>query len=108
MSMNEIKKLYVVQQVEDKKLTGSEAAQHVKLSLRQVRRLVAKYRWKTRNRPGEKRPCTESSSFGRCGTWFNCLGIEPWGIGESDGKMDWGVFVPQKNEEGRMVSAGIE
>jgi len=46
MSMNEIKKLYVVQQVEDKKLTGSEAAQHVKLSLRQVRRLVAKYREK--------------------------------------------------------------
>jgi len=46
MSMNEIKKLYVVQQVEDKKLTGSEAAQHLKLSLRQVRRLVAKYREK--------------------------------------------------------------
>jgi exosome complex RNA-binding protein Rrp42 (RNase PH superfamily) len=44
MSMNEIKRLSVIQQVEGKRLTGAEAAQYLKLSLRQVRRLVAKYR----------------------------------------------------------------
>jgi hypothetical protein len=36
--MNEIKRYYVMQQVEDKKMTGVEACQHLGLSLRQVRR----------------------------------------------------------------------
>jgi len=40
MSMNEIKRLNVMQPVEGKKLTGSDAAKHRKLSLQQVRRLV--------------------------------------------------------------------
>src|SRR3990172_6221587 len=43
-SMNEIKRYHVLQQVEDKKMTGSEASKHLGLSLRQVRRLLAKYR----------------------------------------------------------------
>ena len=42
--MNEIKRYHVLQQVEDKKMTGSEASKHLGLSLRQVRRLLAKYR----------------------------------------------------------------
>lgn len=46
MSMNEIKRVSVIQQVEGKRLTGAEAGQYLKLSLRQVRRLVAKYREK--------------------------------------------------------------
>lgn len=45
-SMKDIKRFYVVQQVEDKKMTGREASQHLGLSLRQVRRLLAKYRKK--------------------------------------------------------------
>jgi transposase len=46
MSMNELKRLYVIQQVEERKMSGAEAAKHLQLSLRQVRRLVAKYREK--------------------------------------------------------------
>jgi transposase len=42
--MDEIKRVYVLQQVEEKKLSGREAAQRLGLSLRQVRRLLAKYR----------------------------------------------------------------
>ena len=45
-SMKEIKRFYVMQQVEDEKMTGREASQHLGLSLRQVRRLLAKYREK--------------------------------------------------------------
>lgn len=45
-NMNEIKRFYVLQQVEDKKMTGVEACQHLGLSLRQVRRLLARYREK--------------------------------------------------------------
>jgi transposase len=45
-NMNEIKRYYVMQQVEDKKMTGVEACQHLGLSLRQVRRLLARYREK--------------------------------------------------------------
>ena len=44
LSMNEIKRLYVLQQMQDRKMTGPEAAQQLGLSLRQVRRLLAKYR----------------------------------------------------------------
>ena len=46
MSMNEIKRLNIMQQIEDKRLTGAEAAIHLKLSVRQVRRLVARFREK--------------------------------------------------------------
>jgi len=46
ISMKELKRLYVVQQVEDKKMTGPEASQQLGLSIRQVRRLIAKYRKK--------------------------------------------------------------
>jgi transposase len=46
LSMNEIKRLYVIQQVSEKKMTAGQAAQHLGLSLRQVRRLVAKFREK--------------------------------------------------------------
>jgi transposase len=46
ISMKEIKRLSVMQQVEDKKMTGREASQHLGLTLRQVRRLLAKYRKK--------------------------------------------------------------
>ena len=42
--MNEIKRVYVMQQIEDKQLTGSQAAELLDLSLRQIRRLIAKYR----------------------------------------------------------------
>ena len=42
--MNEIKRLYVLEQVEDKKMTGTEAARRLGISLRHMRRLVAKYR----------------------------------------------------------------
>jgi transposase len=44
--MNEIKRLYVVQQTIEGKMTGKQAAERLGLSLRQVRRLVAKYREK--------------------------------------------------------------
>jgi transposase len=43
-NMNEIKKMSIVQQVEDKQLTGSQAAERLSLSVRQVRRLMARYR----------------------------------------------------------------
>jgi hypothetical protein len=44
LSMDEIKRVYVLQQVEEKKLTGRKEAERLGLSLRQVRRLLAKYR----------------------------------------------------------------
>ncbi len=44
LSMEEIKRGYVLQQVEEKKLSGREAAQRLGLSLRQTRRLLVKYR----------------------------------------------------------------
>jgi transposase len=44
LSMDEIKRVYVLQQVEERKLSGREAAQRLSLSLRQVRRLLVKYR----------------------------------------------------------------
>jgi transposase len=44
LSMDEIKRVYVIQQVEEKKLSGREAAQRLGLSIRQVRRLLVKYR----------------------------------------------------------------
>jgi transposase len=43
MNKQDIKRLYVIQQVEDKKLSGVEAGKHLGLSLRQIRRLVARY-----------------------------------------------------------------
>jgi transposase len=46
MNKKDIKRLYVIQQVEDKKLSGVEASNHLGLSLRQIRRLVARYREK--------------------------------------------------------------
>ncbi len=36
--------MYVLQQVEEKKLSGREAAQRLGLSIRQIRRLLEKYR----------------------------------------------------------------
>jgi transposase len=45
-SMNEIKRLYVIQQIADKQMTGPQAAELLGLSLRQIRRLIAKYREK--------------------------------------------------------------
>jgi len=42
--MNEIKRHYVLQLVEEKRLTGVEASMHLGLSVRHVRRLLAKYR----------------------------------------------------------------
>jgi transposase len=44
LTMKEIKRLYVLQQIADKQLTGSQAAELLGLSLRQIRRLIAKYR----------------------------------------------------------------
>jgi transposase len=44
LTMKEIKRLYVMQQMADKQLTGPQAAELLGLSLRQIRRLVAKYR----------------------------------------------------------------
>lgn len=46
LNMNEIKRLYLIQQMHEQKMTGPEAAEQLGLSLRQVRRLVAKYRAK--------------------------------------------------------------
>ncbi|RPI69016.1 MAG: ISNCY family transposase, partial [Geobacteraceae bacterium] len=43
LSMEEIKRGYVLQQVEEKKLSGREAAQRLGLSMRQTRRLLVKY-----------------------------------------------------------------
>jgi transposase len=42
--MNEIKRVYVLQQVQDHQLTGRQAGEVLGLSIRQVRRLIAKYR----------------------------------------------------------------
>ena len=42
--MDELRKLEVIQKVEGKQLTGKEAANRLRLSERQVRRLIAKYR----------------------------------------------------------------
>ena len=42
--MNEIKRLHLIKQIVDKQLTAPQAAKLLGLSLRQVRRLVAKYR----------------------------------------------------------------
>ena len=44
LNMNEIKRHHVLQLVEEKRITGVEASKHLGLSLRQVRRLLAKYR----------------------------------------------------------------
>jgi transposase len=44
LTMNEIKRVYAIQQIEEGKFTGPQAAQYLDLSLRQVRRLVARYR----------------------------------------------------------------
>ena len=44
LSMNEIKRVYVLQQVQDHQLTGRQAAERLGISLRQARRLMAKYR----------------------------------------------------------------
>ena len=43
-SMDEIKRLEVIQKVESKQLTGRQAAKWLRLSERQVRRLIARYR----------------------------------------------------------------
>ena len=43
-SMDEIRKLEVINKVESKQLTGKEAAKWLRLSERQVRRLIARYR----------------------------------------------------------------
>jgi transposase len=42
--MDEIKRHHVLQLVEENRLTGVEASKHLGLSVRQVRRLLAKYR----------------------------------------------------------------
>jgi transposase len=44
INMNEIKRHHVLQLVEENRITGVEASKHLGLSLRQVRRLLAKYR----------------------------------------------------------------
>jgi len=44
LNMKDIKRLYVIQQVDEQKMTAREAADNLSISLRQVRRLVAKYR----------------------------------------------------------------
>ncbi len=43
-SMNEIRRLEVIQKVEGKQLTGRQAAEQLRLSERQLRRLIAQYR----------------------------------------------------------------
>jgi transposase len=45
-SMNEIKRLHILQQVIDQQATGKQAAQRLGLSLRHIRRLIAIYRKK--------------------------------------------------------------
>jgi transposase len=44
LSMNEIKRLYVMEQILEGKMTGKQAAERLELSLRQLRRLVVRYR----------------------------------------------------------------
>lgn len=46
LSMKELKRLYVIQQVDDRKMTAKDACQHLGISIRRVRRLVAKFREK--------------------------------------------------------------
>jgi len=41
LSMNEIKRLYILQQVFDLQTTGDQAAQRLGLSLRQIRQVIA-------------------------------------------------------------------
>lgn len=43
-NMNEIKRLYLMEQIVDKHMTAPQAAELLGLSLRQIRRIVAKYR----------------------------------------------------------------
>ena len=43
MTMQEMKRLYVVQQVEERQMTGNQGAELLGLSLRQMRRIIAKY-----------------------------------------------------------------
>ena len=50
LTMKEIKRLYVVQQVEEGQMTGVQGAEVLGLSLRQMRRLMVKYR--RRGAPG--------------------------------------------------------
>jgi len=45
-SMNEIKRLHILQQIVDQQITGKQAAQRLGLSLRQIRRMIASYREK--------------------------------------------------------------
>lgn len=42
--MKEIKRLYIIQQIEERKMTGVQAAELLGLQIRQVRRLINKYR----------------------------------------------------------------
>jgi transposase len=42
--MKEIKRLYIIQQIEEKQMTGVQAAEILGLQIRQVRRLISKYR----------------------------------------------------------------
>ena len=61
--MEEIKRMYVIQQVVVRKMTATEAGKHLRLSIRQVRRLVVKFREKgaeglihgNRGRPAQNR-----------------------------------------------------
>jgi transposase len=46
MNKKDIQRLYVIQQVDEKKLSGAEAGKHLGLSIRQIWRLVARYREK--------------------------------------------------------------
>lgn len=44
MSMKELKRMHVLQQVESKQMTAKQAAETMGVSLRQTRRLLARYR----------------------------------------------------------------
>lgn len=44
MNKKEIKRISVMQRMEDQKITGREASQHLGVTIRQVRRLIARYR----------------------------------------------------------------
>ena len=44
MNNKEIKRISVMQRMEDQKITGREASQHLGVTIRQVRRLIARYR----------------------------------------------------------------
>jgi predicted NBD/HSP70 family sugar kinase len=65
LSMNEIRKVEVILKVEGKQLTGKQAAERLRLSKRQVRSLIAKYRH--RGAPGlvhGNRGCLEAYASG--------------------------------------------